>query len=97
VLIRALEPTHGVEVMAGRRGTSNLQALCSGPGKLAQALAITKAHNDLPVDRRPFMLLGPTGVHKTVTSRRIGITTAVEKEWRFCSAGSSFVSRKAGV
>jgi DNA-3-methyladenine glycosylase len=92
VLIRALEPLHGLEVMAERRGLAEPRTLCSGPGKLCQALAITRAHDGLPLDHPPFELR--EGRAKAViTGPRIGITKAVETPWRFGEAGSRFVSR----
>jgi len=92
VLIRALEPTAGLLEMSERRGLSDPRALCSGPGKLCQALAVTRDHNGLPLDRPPFELRrgASAGV---VAGPRIGITKAVEVPWRFGEAGSRFVSR----
>ena len=92
VLIRALEPTAGLEVMAGRRGTAAVRALCSGPGKLCQALAVTRAHNGLPLDHAPLELR-PGGAAGIITGPRIGITKAAEVPWRFGEAGSRFLSR----
>ena len=92
VLIRALEPLHGLEIMAERRGLADPRALCSGPGKLCQALAITREHNGLPLDRPPFELREGRA-KAVVTGPRIGITKAVEVPWRFGEAGSRFVSR----
>ncbi len=95
VLIRALEPTHGIAAMAKRRGRDRLGDLCSGPGKLTQALGIGLELNassllDGPIvlaprpgERRPRLVAGP----------RVGITRAVELPWRFSVAGSAFVSR----
>ncbi|TAJ72271.1 MAG: DNA-3-methyladenine glycosylase [Phenylobacterium sp.] len=92
VLIRAIEPTAGLEVMAERRGLMDSRALCSGPGKLCQALAVTREHNGLALDQPPFDLRpGPrAGV---VAGPRIGITKAADVPWRFGEAGSKFVSR----
>lgn len=92
VLIRALEPTHGLGVMAERRLASDPRALCSGPGKLCQALAVTREHNGLALDRAPFEL-APGPSKGVVTGPRIGITKAVDVPWRFGEAGSRFVSR----
>lgn len=92
LLIRALEPTHGVELMAERRGRAELRALCSGPGKVCQALAVTRAHNALPLDRAPFALTPGKG-RGVVIGPRIGISKAVDVPWRFGEAGSPFVSR----
>jgi DNA-3-methyladenine glycosylase len=94
VLIRAMEPTIGLEVMAKRRGLSAPRALCSGPGKLAQALAITKAHDGLLLDEQPFELTPSSGGLPTVTGPRIGISKAVELPWRFGIAGSPYLSRR---
>jgi DNA-3-methyladenine glycosylase len=92
VLIRALEPTTGLEVMAGRRGLSEVQALCSGPGKLCQALAVTREHNGLSLEAAPFAVReGPA--RGLVAGPRIGITKAAAVPWRFGEAGSRFLSR----
>jgi len=92
VLIRALEPTHGLEAMAERRGLTDPRALCSGPGKLCQALAITREHDGLSLDGPPFALRkGPAKA--VVTGPRIGITKAVDVPWRFGDAGSRYLSR----
>jgi len=96
VLIRALEPTAGLEEMRQRRGPGHDDlALCSGPGKLTEALGVGLEHNDAELDREPFLLLGPeSGARpEVVVGPRIGITKAVERPWRFCAAGSRFVSR----
>jgi DNA-3-methyladenine glycosylase len=92
VLIRAIEPTSGIGAMTPRRGLSDPRALCSGPGKLAQALAITNALDGAPLDQPPFALsLGPAV--PIVTGPRIGISKAVDHPWRFGLAGSRFLSR----
>ncbi len=93
VLLRALEPTVGVARMMERRGTQNLRALCSGPGKLGQALQITGALNGGRVDRAPFALLRAIDNPIVVRGRRIGISTALEKPWRFGLKGSHYLSR----
>lgn len=92
VLIRALEPTEGLTVMAERRGTDNPRLLCSGPGKLCQALAVTRGHDGLRVDGPPFKLL-PGEPVEVVVGPRIGISKAAEVPWRFGEAGSRFLSR----
>lgn len=92
VLIRAIEPTAGLEVMAERRGLSEPRALCSGPGKLCQALAITREHDGLSLERPPFELR-EGAARGVVAGPRIGITKAVEVPWRFGEAGSRFLSR----
>jgi len=92
VLIRALEPTAGLEIMADRRGVSEPRALCSGPGKLCQALGVTREHDGMSLDRPPFELReGAAGA--LVVGPRIGITKAAEVPWRFGEAGSKFLSR----
>jgi len=93
VLIRALEPTHGLDGMRARRGVEDVRLLCSGPGRLCQALGVTREHDGLPVDRPPFELRARTGDVELVTGPRIGITKAVERPWRYGLAGSRFVSR----
>ena len=93
VLIRALEPTAGIDVMRRRRHVADLRALCSGPGKLCQALAITRDHNGLVLDRAPFSLIAAAPPVDVVTGVRIGITKAAELPWRYGLAGSPFHSR----
>jgi DNA-3-methyladenine glycosylase len=92
VLLRALEPISGIELMRERRGVFDLQSLCSGPGKLCQALAVTRAHDGLPLDHAPFALAaGPR--EGVVAGPRIGISRAADLPWRYGEAGSRFVSR----
>jgi DNA-3-methyladenine glycosylase len=94
VLIRALEPTAGLEEMRARRGDRPDLDLCSGPGKLTEALGIGLEHNDADLGRDPFLLLGPEGKPpRVVVGPRIGITKAVDRPWRFSAAGSRFVSK----
>ena len=93
VLIRALEPTLGLAPMRERRGAEDIRKLCSGPGKLCQALAITRAHDGLPLDEAPFALTPRETEPAIVTGPRIGISRAVERPWRFGLAGSPFLSR----
>jgi DNA-3-methyladenine glycosylase len=95
VLIRALEPTTGIEKMRARRGKARTDLdLCNGPGKLTEALGITLAQNAGRLDQEPFQLLRPDGdAPAVVTSPRVGITKAVERPWRFSAAGSPYVSR----
>ncbi len=93
VLVRALEPTHGLEEMVARRGLSDVRLLCSGPGRLTQALAVTRAHDGLPFDRPPFELRARTTPAELVIGPRIGITKAADLPWRYGLAGSRFVSR----
>ena len=92
VLIRALEPTDGIDAMRARRGLHDLRALCSGPGKLAQALAVTRAHDGLPLNAPPFRIT-PGAADAILTGPRIGITKAVAEPWRFGEATSPFLSR----
>jgi len=96
VLIRALEPLDGVELMRRRRGAEREADLCSGPGKLSQALGIELDLNDTS------LLDGPVAIEprhpdwrdvRCVAGERIGITKAVDLEWRFCALGSRSVSR----
>jgi DNA-3-methyladenine glycosylase len=94
ILIRALEPTAGLAAMRRRRGLSEARALCSGPGKVGQALDITRAtHNALPLDAPPFELRARPGPVEIVTGVRIGITKAVEHPWRYGLKGSPFLSK----
>jgi DNA-3-methyladenine glycosylase len=94
VLIRALEPTHGIERMAERRGLADPLRLCSGPGKLCEALAVTRELDGLPLDGLPFSLSLPEVQPAIVIGPRIGISKAVEVPWRFGIAGSPFLSRR---
>ena len=93
-LVRALEPTSGLDAMRERRGLDAERALCSGPGKLCQALGITRAHDGLPLDEPPFELIAREAEPEIVTGPRIGITRAVEQPWRYGLAGSPFLSRR---
>jgi DNA-3-methyladenine glycosylase len=93
VLLRALEPRHGIIEMQARRGLLPERQLCSGPGKLCQALGITIAHNGLSLDAPPFALLPASVSHDIATGPRIGITKAVETPWRFARRGSPFLSK----
>jgi len=93
VLIRALEPTHGLGTMRRRRGVADARALCSGPGKLTQALGITHRHNGLALDAEPFALHARLGKVDVVSGVRIGITKAAELPWRYGLRGSKFLSK----
>ncbi len=95
VLIRALEPTRGLDLQRSRRGVDDVRALCSGPGKLCQALGITREHDGLALDVPPFRLEERAGVPEIITGPRIGITRATELSWRYMSAGSPYLSRAA--
>jgi len=92
-LIRALEPTSGLERMRARRGVEAERALCSGPGKLCQALGLTREHDGLALDEPPFELLARESTPRIATGPRIGITRAAERTWRYALAGSRFLSR----
>jgi len=93
VLIRALEPTHGIAAMRRRRGLHDERALCSGPGKLTEALGITHAHNGLPLDAPPIAVHARPPKTEIVSGVRIGITKAVEVPWRYGLKGSKFLSK----
>jgi DNA-3-methyladenine glycosylase len=95
VLIRALQPSAGLEEMRARRGERQEAELCSGPGKLTEALGIGLDANGADLGADPFLLLPPERgwSGKVVTGPRVGITKAVERPWRFSLAGSRFVSR----
>jgi DNA-3-methyladenine glycosylase len=94
-LIRALEPTRGLELQKSRRGVEDVRKLCSGPGKLCQALGITREHDGLALDVPPFRLEPRAEVPEIVTGPRIGITRATELSWRYMSADSPYLSRAA--
>ena len=81
--------------MRSRRGLDDERLLCSGPGRLCQALGITRAEDGLPLDRPPFELRDRTGDVEVVTGPRIGLTRAAELPWRYVEAGSRFLSRPA--
>jgi DNA-3-methyladenine glycosylase len=93
VLIRALEPTEGLATMRRRRGLKDDRSLCSGPGKVCQALGITKAHNGLALDKPPFELCARTKEPEIEAGPRIGITKAVDQPWRYGLKGSKFLSK----
>jgi DNA-3-methyladenine glycosylase len=96
VLIRALQPTFGLDQMRARRGERPDRDLCSGPGKLTEALGVGLGANGADLTRDPFRLHQPAGEWRgveVVTGPRIGITKAAERPWRFCAAGNRCVSR----
>lgn len=93
VLIRAIEPVEGLAKMRRRRGLADERALCSGPGKLAEAMGVTIKHNGLALDRAPFELRARVEKPEIVVGPRIGISKAVEKPWRYGLKGSRFLSR----
>jgi DNA-3-methyladenine glycosylase len=99
VLIRALEPSAGLEQMRERRPGRSDRELCSGPGRLTLALGIGLEHNDLPLDGSAAapVLRAPQAEAEVVSGPRIGITKAAELPWRFCERGSSWVSGRAPV
>jgi len=93
VLIRALEPLAGIAAMRRRRGLPDVRALCSGPGKLCEALSVTRRHNGLALDRPPFELRARAEKPGIAVGPRIGITKAVDHPWRFGLKGSRFLSK----
>jgi DNA-3-methyladenine glycosylase len=93
-LIRAVAPTHGLDVMRERRGVQAERALCSGPGKLCQALGITRDVDGAPLDEPPFELHAREKAPPLAVGPRIGITRAAEQPWRYGWAGSPFLSRR---
>jgi DNA-3-methyladenine glycosylase len=93
VLIRAIEPQEGLALMRRRRGIKDLHLLCSGPGRVCEALRITAAHNGLALDTAPFALFARPEPVEVVAGVRIGITKAAEKPWRYGEKGSRFLSK----
>lgn len=93
VLIRALEPTHGLDQMRDRRSLEAVRLLCSGPGRLCQALAISDAHDGTELDRRPFCLFARERPPPMLIGPRIGISKASDRPWRYGLEGSPFLSR----
>jgi DNA-3-methyladenine glycosylase len=93
VLIRAIQPTHGIAAMRRRRRMHDERSLCSGPGKLTEALAITQAHNGLPLDAPPIAIHARLGKVDVASGIRIGITKAVELPWRYGLKDSRFLSK----
>jgi DNA-3-methyladenine glycosylase len=93
VLIRALEPLEGIEVMRARRGVDDPRLLCSGPGRLCQALGITRAHDGVALDEPPFELRARSATPEIAVGPRVGITKAAQRPWRYTLARSQFVSR----
>ncbi|HEY6099323.1 MAG TPA: DNA-3-methyladenine glycosylase [Anaeromyxobacter sp.] len=93
VLIRALEPTHGLDAMRERRGLDDARLLAAGPGRLCQALAIGGEHDGRPLDAPPFELIAPGERADVVAGPRIGISVATELPWRYAEAGSRWLSR----
>jgi DNA-3-methyladenine glycosylase len=93
ILIRALEPAQGLALMRRRRGLYDERSLCSGPGKLCEALGVTIKHNGLALDRPPFELRAREATPEIATGPRIGITKAVDHPWRYGLKGSRFLSK----
>lgn len=93
VLIRAIEPTEGIPMMRRRRGIADARLLCSGPGRVCEALAITAAENGFALDEEPFQLFAREAAVEIITGRRIGITKAVDLPWRYGEKGSRFLSK----
>ena len=93
VLIRALQPTAGIAAMRRRRELKDERLLCSGPGRLTQALAITHAQNGLALDHAPFALFAPAGRVEVAIGIRIGLTKATDLPWRYGLKGSAFLSK----
>jgi DNA-3-methyladenine glycosylase len=94
VLLRALEPTDGTERMRGRRGLEDVRLLCAGPGRLCQALGVTRDHDGLALDAPPFELRAAAAPVPVATGPRIGISVAGDVPWRYAVAGSRYLSRR---
>jgi DNA-3-methyladenine glycosylase len=94
VLVRALEPRQGLDEMRRRRGVDEPRLLCAGPGRLCQALGVTREHDGLQLDEPPFELLSRTEEPEIAVGPRIGITQATDRPWRYALAGSPFLSRR---
>lgn len=95
ILLRAIEPRAGIDIMAERRGTEQIRLLCSGPGRLCQALGVDLSFGHLPLDEPPFQLLRTHKDPPITACPRIGISVATDTPWRFCLTGSPFLSRPA--
>jgi DNA-3-methyladenine glycosylase len=93
VLIRAIEPTAGIAAMQRRRGTTDERLLCSGPGRLCEALGITHAQNGFALTAAPFEIFARAGAVEIAVGPRIGITKAAELPWRYGEKGSRFLSK----
>jgi DNA-3-methyladenine glycosylase len=93
VLIRAIEPREGIATMRRRRGLHDLRLLCAGPGRLCEALGITRAHNGLALDAPPFELRHRNGKAALAVGPRIGLTKAIDEPWRYGLAGSPYLSK----
>lgn len=93
VLIRALAPTHDLAAMRRRRGLADERLLCSGPGRLCEALGITDAQYGLALDELPFAIFARAREVEVAVGPRIGITKAVDHPWRYGLKDSRFLSR----
>src|SRR5262245_8486318 len=93
VLLRALEPTQGLDRMRARRKLDAPRLLAAGPGRLCEALGVTGDHDGLPLDRPPFALLARTSDPEIVAAPRIGLTRAADRPWRYALKGSRYLSR----
>lgn len=94
VLLRAIQPTRGLEAMAARRGVGATALLCAGPGRLAQALGLDRSHDGRPLLAPPFAWRERAAEVAVVAGPRVGISRATDRPWRFGLAGSAFVSRR---
>jgi DNA-3-methyladenine glycosylase len=93
VLLRALEPTRGLDVMRARRGLDDERLLCAGPGRLCQALDVSREHDGLALDEPPFRLEARDADVEIAAAPRVGITRAADRPWRYVVAGSPYLSR----
>jgi DNA-3-methyladenine glycosylase len=93
ILIRAIEPRFGIPVMQARRGLSDIRLLCSGPGRVCEALGLTRKHDGLALDQPPFEIRSRPSPVRVNNGLRIGITKAADKPWRYGLADSRFLSR----
>jgi len=93
ILVRALEPTVGLNLMRQSRGPWTDQKLCNGPAKLVQALSLPLAYNNKHLSQTKLLLLPPMKSYKTYATRRVGITKAIDTPWRFCAQKSLFLSK----
>ena len=93
VLIRALEPIDGLELMRERRGLDDARLLAAGPGRLCEALGVSRQHDGLSLAEPPFELRAPRERPEVVAGTRIGISVAAEQPWRYAEAGSRWLSR----
>lgn len=93
VLIRALEPISGIDLMKRRRKTKDVKSLCSGPGKLVSAMGISKKHNGIDLIKGKLRVIGKKSSHEIVETKRIGLTNGKDLDYRFYIKGNDFVSR----